>query len=154
MKTLIVGGTGMIGAHIAQQLKAEGHQVVLGARKPVAADNPLAGFPILLGDYAAGGYSPRELEGFDAVVFAAGNDIRHVPPGTDAEEFWRVMQIEGVPAFAARAKQAGVGRLVQLGSYYHQVMPHLAETDAYVRGRKLADEARGRWPRRISTSRP
>lgn len=140
MKTLIVGGTGMIGAHIAHHLKAEGQEVVLGARKPVAADNPLAGFPVLLGDYAAGGFSVPELEGFDAVVFAAGNDIRHIPPGTDANEFWRVMQVEGVPAFTARARDAGVARLVQLGSYYHQVMPPLAETDAYVRGRKLADE--------------
>ncbi len=30
--------------------------------------------------------------------------------------------------------------MVQLGSYYHHVMPHLAETNAYVRARKLADE--------------
>lgn len=140
MKTLILGGTGMIGSHIAQQLGAEGHEVVLGARKPVDPGHSLAGLAVLIGDYAAGGYSVAELEGHDAVVFAAGNDIRHVQPGTDTDDFWRRMQIEGVPAFAERAKAAGVKRLVQLGSYYHQVMPELAEKDAYVRARKLADE--------------
>lgn len=140
MKTLIIGGTGMIGAHIAQHLAAVGHDVTLGARKPLAADHPLGHLPILLGDYAEGGYAPQEMEGFEAVVFAAGNDIRHLAAGTDRDAFWRKMQIEGVPAFASRAKAAGVGRLVQLGSYYHQVMPELAARDDYVRARQLADE--------------
>jgi nucleoside-diphosphate-sugar epimerase len=140
MKILIVGGTGMIGGHAALKLVAEGHEVVLGARKPAAAGTPMEHMPVLLGDYSRGDFTPKELEGFDAVVFAAGNDIRHLQKGADADEFWRVMQIEGVPAFARRAKQAGVRRLVQLGSYYHQVMPQLAERDAYVRARKLADE--------------
>lgn len=140
MKILIVGGTGMIGGHAALMLAAEGHEVTLGARKPSKAESPVAHFPHLLGDYTRGDFSPRDLEGFDAVVFAAGNDIRHLPADVDAEDFWRVTQIEGVPQFVARAKQAGVARVVQLGSYYHHVMPKLAETDAYVRARKLADE--------------
>lgn len=140
MKILIVGGTGMIGGHAALMLAAEGHEVTLGARKPSKAESPVAHFPHLLGDYTRGDFAPRDLERFDAVVFAAGNDIRHLPADVDADEFWRVTQIEGVPQFVARAKQAGVARVVQLGSYYHQVMPNLAETDAYVRARKLADE--------------
>lgn len=140
MKVLIVGGTGMIGGHAAVMLAQRGHEVVLGSRKPAREETPMARFPALIGDYSKGEFTPRELEGFDAVVFAAGNDIRHLPADVDADEFWRVMQIEGVPNFVRRAKQAGVGRVVQLGSYYHQVMPHLAETDAYVRARKLADE--------------
>lgn len=140
MKILIMGGTGMIGGHAALMLAAEGHEVTLGARKPSKAESPVAHFPHLLGDYTRGDFAPRDLERFDAVVFAAGNDIRHLPADVDAEDFWRVTQIEGVPQFVARAKQAGVARVVQLGSYYHQVMPNLAETDAYVRARKLADE--------------
>ncbi len=130
----------MIGGHAAQMLSQSGHEVVLGSRNPARAGTPMALFPTLIGDYSRGEFSPRELEGFDAVVFAAGNDIRHLPRDADEGEFWRVMQIEGVPDFVRRAKQAGVGRVVQLGSYYHHVMPHLAETNAYVRARKLADE--------------
>lgn len=140
MKILIVGGTGMIGGHAALKLVAEGHDVVLGARKPPPAGTPMEHMPVLLGDYSRGDFTPDRLEGFDAVVFAAGNDIRHLQKGVDADAFWRVMQIEGVPNFARSAKQAGVRRLVQLGSYYHQVMPDLAERDAYVRARKLADD--------------
>lgn len=140
MRILIVGGSGMIGGHAALWLAEEGHEVTLGARRTLSESSPVARFPLLAGDYTKGGFTPAELERFDAVVFAAGNDIRHLPRDTDADAFWRATQIEGVPAFAARAKQAGVARMVQLGSYYHQVMPHLAETDAYVRARKLADE--------------
>lgn len=140
MKILIVGGTGMIGGHAALMLAGEGHEVVLGARNPAREGTPMARLPALYGDYSKGEFSPRELEVFDAVVFAAGNDIRHLPKDVDRDAFWRAMQIDGVPNFVARARDAGVGRVVQLGSYYHQVMPHLAETDDYVHARKLADE--------------
>lgn len=140
MKVLIVGGTGMIGGHAAVKLAAAGHAVTLGARKPPRPGTPMAAFPLLTGDYSRGEFTARELEGFEAIVFAAGNDIRHLPRDVDVDAFWRVMQIEGVPNFAARAKQAGVARFVQLGSYYHQVMPHLAATNPYVRARQLADE--------------
>lgn len=140
MKILIVGGTGMIGGHAALMLAGEGHEVVLGARKPPQEESPVRDFPVLIGDYTRDEFSPAELAGFDAVVFAAGNDIRHLSRDVDVDEFWRKTQIEGVPRFVARAKQAGVRRVVQLGSYYHHVMPHLADTDAYVRARKLADE--------------
>ncbi|MBO6718481.1 MAG: NAD(P)-dependent oxidoreductase [Rhizobiaceae bacterium] len=140
MKILIVGGTGMIGGHAASQLAAEGNEVTLAARKPAPAGTPMASMPTILGDYTKGEFSEADLAPFDAIVFAAGNDIRHIPKDADPDEFWQKTQIGGVPDFVALAKRAGVKRVVQLGSYYHQVMPHLAETNAYVRARKLADE--------------
>ena len=140
MKILIVGGTGMIGGHAALFLKEKGNDVTLAARKPVSAPSPIAEFPVLIGDYAEGTFTEADLAPFDAIVFAAGNDIRHLSRDTDEHAFWQKMQIEGVPNFVALAKRAGVKRLVQLGSYYHHVMPHLSETNAYVRGRQLADE--------------
>lgn len=139
MNVLIVGGTGMIGGHAALHLEAEGHAVTLAARKPPLAGGPLAAFPLLLGDYTEGDFRETHLAPFDAVVFAAGNDIRHIPADADATAFWERTQIRGVPAFAATARRAGVGRFVQLGSYYHQVMPHLVAQNAYVRARALAD---------------
>ncbi|MBR1217996.1 NAD-dependent epimerase/dehydratase family protein [Bradyrhizobium sp. U87765 SZCCT0131] len=139
MKILIVGGTGMIGGHAAVHLSAQGHEVVLASRRPAAGETPMAGFPTLVGDYTKGDFTTADLAPFDAIVFAAGNDIRHLPKGLDEREFWRVTQIEGVPAFVARARQAGVKRLVHLGSYYHQVLPHLADTNAYVHARMQAD---------------
>jgi nucleoside-diphosphate-sugar epimerase len=140
VKILIVGGTGMIGGHAALHLKAEGHEVTLAARKPASPETPMAAFPTLIGDYTQGTFAEADLAPFDAIVFAAGNDIRHIKRDADADEFWRVTQIEGVPNFARAARAAGVKRFVQLGSYYHQVMPHLAAQDAYVRARFLADE--------------
>ncbi len=140
MNILIVGGTGMIGGHAALFLKSKGNEVALAARKPPAADSPLAGFDTLIGDYTDNGFTEADLAPFDAIVFAAGNDIRHLPKGIDEDEFWRRTQIEGVPNFVALARRAGVGRVVQLGSYYHQVMPRLVPENAYVRARHLADE--------------
>ncbi len=140
MNILIVGGTGMIGGHAAMLLKAKGHDVTLGARKPAPAGTPMASMPTLIGDYAQQTFSKEDLQPFDAIVFAAGQDIRHIPKGVDEHEFWRQMQIDGVPSFARLAKSAGVKRFVQLGSYYHQVMPHLVDQVPYVRARALADE--------------
>jgi dihydroflavonol-4-reductase len=144
MKTLIVGGTGMIGCHTASLLAERGHDVTIGARSMPGPDSPVASFPILLGDYAEGGFTEEELADFDAVVFAAGQDVRHVKPGDpdqDADSgFWRKYQSEGVPNFMARAKRAGVRRAVQVGSYYHMILPDLPKTNPYVRSRQLADE--------------
>ena len=141
MKVLIVGGTGMIGSNLAEWLAAHGAAVTLGARHAPAPGTPMARHALLLGDYTQGGYAVAELARFDAVVFGAGNDIRHIGRDDDADTFWRTTQTEGVPAFVARARQAGVQRLVQLGSYYHQALPHLVQANAYVRARAEADNA-------------
>lgn len=140
MKILIVGGTGMIGGHAAMHLRSLGHDVALAARKAAPAGTPMASMPTIFGDYSHGTFTERDLEPFDGIVFAAGQDIRHIPKGADEDAFWRAMQIEGVPNFARLAKSAGVGRFVQLGSYYHQAMPHLVDKIPYVRARALADE--------------
>lgn len=140
MKVLVVGGTGMIGIQAARELQRRGAKVTVGARKAPDPGTPAAVFPLLIGDYTAGGYSQVELARFDAVVFAAGNDIRHIPAGADVDEFWRRTQSEGVPAFAVRVRDAGVSRLIQIGSYYHQLRPDLAETVPYVAARRDADD--------------
>lgn len=139
MKILIVGGTGMIGGHTALHLRASGNEVVLAARKPAAEGTPIAGFPTLIGDYTQAGFSQADLAPFDAIVFAAGNDTRHIPRDADQAEFWDRTQVRGVPAFVELARRAGVGRVVHIGSYYHQLRPDLIETNPYVRGRHLAD---------------
>lgn len=139
MKILVVGGTGMIGGHAAMHLIGLGHEVTLAARKPAPENTPMAAMPAIFGDYSQQTFNERDLEPFDAVLFAAGQDIRHIPRGTDEDAFWRVMQIEGVPGFARLAKNAGVRRFVQLGSYYHQVMPELVDRIPYVKARALAD---------------
>ena len=139
MNILVIGGTGMIGSNIAALLSEKGATVTIGARKPPVPGSAVARFPLLIGDYTRGGYTAAGLAPFDAIVFSAGNDIRHIAKDDDPDTFWRTTQIDGVPNFVALAREAGVKRLVQLGSYYHQALPHLVATDAYVRARSLAD---------------
>lgn len=141
MKTLIVGGTGMIGINTALLLRDRGHDVTLAARsQPAAAEHPAHGFPMIFGDFTEGDFTVDQIAGFDAVVFAAGNDPRHMPTGTNAETFFRKTQSEGVPAFARLARDAGVARFVQVGSYYHHLRPDLVESNVYMRARQIADE--------------
>ncbi|EGD23309.1 NAD-dependent epimerase/dehydratase family protein [Prescottella equi] len=140
MKILIVGGTGMIGAHTALHLRDQGNDVTVAARNPLADDSPVRDFPVLLGDYTAQTFTVDDLAPFEAVVFAAGQDIRHMGRDVDEAEFWEKTQTGGVPRFAALAKEAGVSRFVQVGSYYHHLRPEYAETMPYVAARKAADE--------------
>ena len=95
---------------------------------------------MLLRDYVAGNFTRDDLAPFDAVVFAAGNDIRHLPPGTDEAAHWERANVDAVPRFFALAREAGVKRAVLVGSFYPQVAPALVDTVPYVRSRHLADE--------------
>jgi dihydroflavonol-4-reductase len=140
MRVLIVGGTGLIGASAATVLRRRGYDITIGARQKPSPESSVADLHVLLGDYAASGFGERDLESFDAVVFAAGQDVRHVEPHRADEQFWERFQSGGVPDFVSRAKRAGVRRVVQIGSYYHMVMPELRHSSPYVRARWLADD--------------
>ncbi|PVA05743.1 NAD-dependent epimerase/dehydratase family protein [Thalassorhabdomicrobium marinisediminis] len=140
MRVLIIGGTGMIGINTALHLQSQGHEVHLAARTATAPEHPAAQFPVLTGDFTTGDFSRDDLTPFEAIVFAAGNDPRHMPADADAEAFYRKTQSDGVPAFASLARDAGVERFVQVGSYYHHLRPDLAEHSTYIRARQLADD--------------
>ncbi len=139
MRTLVIGGSGMIGHHIVKHLRSEGHEVTIGVNRGNDEVTKL-GLPILQGDYTDDGFTEAELAGFDTVVFAAGMDVRHLKRDMDANEFWQRYQIDGVPELAKRARAAGVECFVQIGSYYHMIQPELAETVPYVNARQQADE--------------
>ena len=143
MKVLVVGGTGLIGAHTARLLADGGDEVTVAGRTAPEPPSLVDGLGFLAGDYAAGDFGPERLAGFDAVVMAASSDVRHLRPdasAADVEEFWRRTQREGVPALARAAREAGVARFVQVGSCYHVVRPDWVGTNPYVRARRDADE--------------
>ncbi|WP_329603545.1 NAD-dependent epimerase/dehydratase family protein [Sphingobium sp. CAP-1] len=117
-----------------------GHDVTVGGRHPARAGTPMADMPFLKGDYVAGDFTPDRLAGFDWVVFAAGNDPRHVPQGSDFDAFLVKANHESVPAFFAACREAGVKRAVQLGSFYPQAAPHLLAGNGYIRSRQAACE--------------
>lgn len=133
MKILIVGGAGMIGGRTALHLKAQGHDVTIAGRTPPLPDTPLGELPFVRIDYL----DPQaaDLTGYDALVFSAGNDVRHIPQGED-DGYWHRVNSLGIPAFFAAAKAAGIRRAVNIGSYYPQAAPELVADNAYIRSRK------------------
>lgn len=141
MKILMVGGTGLIGGHAALRLKAEGHEVHVGARKLAPQGTGMADLPFHSIDYVGEQPDAGLLAGFDAIIFAAGNDIRHAPPDADAQvAHWKRANSEAVPRFFAAAKAAGVCHAILIGSFYPQAAPHLVATNPYVASRLAADE--------------
>ncbi|MDB5986334.1 MAG: NAD-dependent epimerase/dehydratase family protein [Nevskia sp.] len=140
VKILVVGGTGLIGGHLALRLQELGHAVELAARKPPAATTALAKMPFYQVDYIGQEPDRDLLARFDAIVFAAGNDVRHVPAGADADVHWQRANAEAVPRFMAGVKRAGVRHAVLIGSFYPQAAPHLVKKNAYIASRLAADE--------------
>ncbi|RSM20241.1 hypothetical protein CDV31_001038 [Fusarium ambrosium] len=139
MKILIVGGTGLIGGHAAIHLRSLGHEVTIAGRNPPPSSIPgLAQLEFVKGDFTAGDFQADQLSKFDAVVFAAGSDVRHVPENTDASQHYLHVNGTLVPDFARLAKSAGVRHFIHIGSFYHHVAPELVDSLPYVRSRKLA----------------
>lgn len=141
MKILVIGGTGLVGGHAALYLKDNGHEVTIAGRKPASADSALAELEQLQGDYVAGTFSQADLARFDTLVFAAGNDIRHVPQDGDIDAHWQRANVEAIPRLFELARSAGIKQAVLVGSFYPQVAPELIGSVPYVRSRHLADEA-------------
>jgi len=141
LKILIVGGTGFIGGDAATLLQSKGHEITVGGRKPAPPESAMAKMPLLTGDYIADGYTVDELRGFDAVIFAAGSDLRHVDPNSTQEEHWIRANAEATPRFFERVRDAGVKRAILIGSFYPQAAPHLVEKVPYIQARYQADLA-------------
>jgi dihydroflavonol-4-reductase len=141
MKILVVGGTGMIGGHAATYLEQQGNEVTVAARKAPVAGTPMASMGLLLGDYTRDEFTVDQLRGFDALVFSAGHDGRHMPEGEDNATYWKKVNTEAIPRFFEKAREAGIRNAINVGSFYPQVAPELIETDPYVCSRHLADKA-------------
>lgn len=139
LRLLIVGGAGMIGGRAALHFKTRGDDVVIAGRNPPTPDTPLGALPFARVDYAKMAFEESLFEGVDALVFAAGNDIRHVPKDI-GDDYWTEVNSIGVPRFFKAAKEAGVSVAVNIGSFYPQAAPHVVAGNAYVRSRKESDE--------------
>ncbi|KAL3296065.1 NAD-dependent epimerase/dehydratase family protein [Colletotrichum asianum] len=138
MKILVVGGTGMIGGHAALHLRSKGHQVTISGRRAPAEVPALVKLPFLQGNYLRGDITAEQLALFEAVVFAAGSDVRHVPEGQGPNEHYLQANGEAVPAFARLAREAGVRICMHIGSAYPHIVPEVVHESPYVRSRKLA----------------
>lgn len=138
MKVLVIGGSGPLGGYTALHLKTEGHEVTISSRRAPAAHTPLSALNWVKGNYLNESYNRKDLESYDAIVFAAGSDPRHVPEGADPDEHFLHANGIMVPKFARLARSAGVKVFIHIGSFYGHVLPDYIESNPYVRSRHLA----------------
>lgn len=138
MKILIVGGTGLTGAHAALYLRARGHEVTISSRSEPVSGTEMSTFAHIPGNYLDNSISDQTLQAFEGLVFCAAQDLRHLTPDINPAAYFHDMNSVAVPAFMQRAKQAGIRRCVLVGSYYPHIVPELIETDGYVRSRYLS----------------
>jgi dihydroflavonol-4-reductase len=139
-RILVVGGAGLIGGATALHLASLGHQVTISGRTaPVAPE--LARLLFVQASFLEDTLDRGTLARFDTLVFAAGNDIRQLPPGADEAEYFHRANSIGVPAFFAKARAAGIRRAVYVGSYYSYVLPpDRIAANGYTLSRQRADE--------------
>lgn len=143
MKTLVIGGTGFAGGYAANHLDKKGHKVTVMGRNPPPANTPMAALPFVQGNYIEDDLRDGRLEGFDALLFAAGNDITKMPMdgSVTPEDFFKKANTEAIPKLFEAAKAAGIKRCANLGTFYPHVAPEQVGKDPYVTSRAAADEA-------------
>ncbi|XVU27046.1 NAD-dependent epimerase/dehydratase family protein [Actinoplanes sp. CA-054009] len=132
MRILVVGGSGLIGAHVVEVLRERGHTATTAARSPRPGVDHV--FEARSGD-------PRPiLSGCDGVVLATRTDEQKPLPTPIYPAFRRDM-IEPVVRLFAAAREEGLTRGVLMGSYYtyfDRLHPQwrLTERHTYIRCRR------------------
>ncbi len=113
--TLITGGSGYIGALLANELLESGREVrvldsLLHGQEDIAAEQERAGIEVIRGDIRDADARGRALEGAEAVVHLAaivGDPACALDPKASDE-----VNVQATKALAADAAAAGVDRLV------------------------------------------
>ncbi len=107
---LVIGGTGMLGKPVAQQLKADGFNVRLLARNPEKAQKLLgAGYEIVKGDVDNTAALKEAMIGVDGVHIS----LKGGPSDADFDRMDHIATRD----IAQAAKELGVGRVTILSAY-------------------------------------
>ncbi len=107
---LVIGGTGMLGKPVAQELKADGFDVHILARSIEKAKSILGdGYEYIKGDYEDAGSLKAAMQGCDGVHI-------NVKGGPTEADFDRADHL-GVKRIAETAKVVGVGRVTLISAY-------------------------------------
>jgi nucleoside-diphosphate-sugar epimerase len=142
VRILVVGGSGLIGAHVAAVLRERGHAVTATARTAQPGIDALLEL-----EKADVDELRRLLAGHDGVVYAARTDEQRALRKPIYPVF-RDDLVEPVVRLFTAARLEGLTRGVVMGSYYtyyHRLHPRLrlAERHTYIRCRiEQAQEAR------------
>lgn len=139
MKIVVVGGSGLIGAHVAEILRTRGHEVTSVARTA----RPGVDHALDLESASEADLRPI-LAGHDGVVYAARQDEQR-PLRRPIYPAFRTDMIEPVVRLFAAARAEGLSRGVIMGSYYtyfDRLHPEWRLTDRHVYIRCRVEQAR------------
>jgi uncharacterized protein YbjT (DUF2867 family) len=126
MRIAITGGTGFVGQHLARQLAAEGHELVLLSRGVNRRDADIVAGPhihVVATDLADETVLEKAFTGCDAVAHCAGIN-REI-----GEQTYQRVHVEGTRHVVNAARRAGVRRITLMsflrarpdcGSAYHE----------------------------------
>lgn len=143
MRVLIVGGAGFIGSHVSLFFHDLGHEVTIMSRSRPKRPSRLDELAFVATDYINDDCGDGRLEGYDWLVFCAGNDLGNYPRdgSVSQAEWFEKTNVVALPRFFEQARRAGISRAVYMGSFYSFVRPAGIETIPYVRSRHISDGA-------------
>ena len=95
MRVLVSGSSGLIGRGLVKSLKASGHEVVRLVRRLVSDEEPDISW-----DPAGGHLDPASIEGFDAVVHLAGDNVASGRWTTEKKEHILTSRVDGTRLLA------------------------------------------------------
>lgn len=118
MKIAITGGTGFIGRHVARDLVARGHDVIVIARGQYTRNSqPVEGAAFFTLDANDTDRLAQAFQGCDAVVHCAGTSVE------DAQQTFRRLHVEGTRSAVTAAERARVKKFVLVS--YLNVRPNV-----------------------------
>ncbi len=107
---LVTGASGFIGGHLVASLSESGVPVRCLVRNPGFAHGP--GVEVVTGDLRDPGAVRRAVRGAGSVVHLAARVHRMDERGSDAEDLYRAVNVEGTRTLAVEAARAKVTRFV------------------------------------------
>lgn len=114
MNVLVTGGTGFIGSHVCDSLRASGHQVRVFSRKAEHYRPPLPGVEYYLGDMSDTFHLSEALSGTDCVVHLVSSTVpgtSNLDPVADINS-----NLAGTVRMLELMRQAGPKRVIFLSS--------------------------------------
>lgn len=123
MKIAITGGTGFVGRHVAERLLAEGHEVVIIARRAQGTLSPARRVVAVASDLSDAELMAAAFAGCDGVAHCAGINREM------GKQTYKRVHIDGTRNVVEAARKAGVRRIALMsflrarptcGSAYHE----------------------------------